>query len=90
MLEEGALEMKFWWWRLVKGKLTIEGHRLDGPSSPLRADTSQFYGERGFQATSLIFPAPGCWEVTGRVGDGHLTFVTQVVKIGEGASQTSR
>ncbi|PYV41517.1 MAG: hypothetical protein DMG06_16860 [Acidobacteria bacterium] len=35
-------------------------------------------------ATALIFPTPGCWEVTGRVGQGSLTFVTQVGKIGEG------
>jgi len=26
--------MKFWWWRLVKGRLTIEGRRLDNPAPP--------------------------------------------------------
>ncbi len=68
--------MKFWWWRLVKGRLTIEGRRLsiipDG------------YGEIGFQASGLVFPTPGCWEVTGRIGDKSLTFVTLVEKISEG------
>jgi hypothetical protein len=41
-------------------------------------------GDIGFQATALIFPTPGCWEVTGHVGSTTLTFVTRVVKIGEG------
>jgi hypothetical protein len=33
----------------------------------------------GFQATSLVFPTPGCWEVTGRIGDKSLAFVIAVV-----------
>lgn len=28
--------------------------------------------------------AAGCWEVTGRVGEASLTFVTMVTKIGDG------
>ena len=83
---DGSLQMKFWWWRRVKGQLTFEGRRLDGPAPPLRAYVPQGYGESGFQATGLIFPMPGCWEVTGRVGAGSLTFVTQVVKVGKGPS----
>jgi len=83
-LDDGSLSMKFWWWRLARGKLTIQGRRLDGPSPPLRARIPDGYGDIGFQATALIFPTPGCWEVTGRVGDKTLTFVTQVVKIGDG------
>ncbi len=90
VLVDGSLEMKFPWWRLVKGNLTIEGHRLDGPASPLRADIPQGYGDIGFQATGLIFPTPGCWEVTGHVSHGRLTFVTQVVKIGDGPSWRPR
>jgi hypothetical protein len=31
VLKDGSLEMKFWWWRRVKGQLTFEGRRLDGP-----------------------------------------------------------
>jgi hypothetical protein len=84
VLEDGSLEMKFWWWRLVRGQLTIDGHRLDGPAPSLRAEIPEGYGDIGFQATGLIFPTPGCWEVTGHVGNGSLRFVTQVVKIGEG------
>ena len=81
---DGALSMKFWWWRLVKGRLTIEGRRLDNPAPPLRSIIPDGYGEIGFQASGLVFPTPGCWEVTGRIGDKSLTFVTLVEKISEG------
>jgi hypothetical protein len=37
------------------------------------------YGDSGFQATGIIFPTEGCWEVTGRVGEASLTFVTLVI-----------
>lgn len=84
MLEDGALAMKFWWWRLRPGQLTFEGRRLDGPSPPMRAEVPDGYGDIGFQATALIFPTPGCWEVNGRIGGSSLTFVTLVEKIGEG------
>jgi hypothetical protein len=77
--------MKFGWLRGVLGKLQIEG-RLDGEEPPLRSEVPDGYGDRGFQATYLIFPTPGCWEVTGRVVHARVTFVTNVVKIGEGPS----
>jgi hypothetical protein len=80
----GSLGMKFGWIRGVPGHLQIEGRRLDAPASPLRAEVPNGYGARGFQATYVIFPTPGCWEVTGRVGDASVTFVTMVVKIGDG------
>lgn len=83
-LADGALSMKFWWWRLRPGRLTFEGRKLDGPAPPLRASVPDGYGPTGFQATALIFPTPGCWEVTGRLGEDSLTFITLVVKIGEG------
>jgi hypothetical protein len=72
-------EMKWAWWRYVPGKLTIEGRRLDGPARPLRADIPDGYGAIGFQVSGLIFPTGGCWEVTGRIGDARLTFVTLVI-----------
>jgi len=79
VLEDGSLAMKFWWWRAVKGKLIIEGRRLDGPAGPLRASIPKGYRDTGFQASALIFPTEGCWEVTGRAGEASLTFVTRVV-----------
>jgi hypothetical protein len=80
----GALGMKYAWRRGVSGQLTIEGRRLDATAPPLRAEVPAGYGMRGFQASHVIFPTPGCWEVTGRVGDASVTFVTRVVKIGDG------
>jgi len=76
---DGALSMKFFWWRGVDGALLISGHRLDGDAPPLRASIPDGYGNRGFQASALIFPTPGCWEVTARVGEASLTFVTRGV-----------
>jgi hypothetical protein len=73
--------MKWPWWRGVPGQLVIEGHRLDAAAPPLRAEIPEGYGERGFQATGLIFPSVGCWEVTGRVGASRLTFVVKVVRV---------
>ena len=85
--QDGSLGMKFGWRRGVRGRLTIAGRRLDAPALPLRAQISEGYGDFGFQATYLIFSTPGCWEVTGRVGDVSLTLVTNVVKTGEGPAR---
>ncbi|MBI5946104.1 MAG: hypothetical protein HY864_17220 [Chloroflexi bacterium] len=80
---DGSLSMKWGWVRAVTGALTIEGHRLDTDASvdaePLRADIPDGYGDTGFQVSALIFPTTGCWEVTGRVGESSLTFVTEVM-----------
>ena len=83
ILPDGSLAMKWWWWRGIEGQLTIEGRRLDAPAPPLQADIPEGYGEIGFQAAGLIFPSEGCWEVTGRVGEAELTFVTLVVQMTE-------
>ena len=83
---DGALGMKFGWQRGVVGQLTIEGRRIDSDAPPLRSEVPSGYGSSGFQSTYIIFPTPGCWEVTGRVGDASITFVTSVVKIGDGPS----
>jgi hypothetical protein len=76
---DGSMGMKFMWWRGVKGKLQITGRRLDAPAKPARADVPDGYGDQGFQASGVVFPTPGCWEVTGSVGRDRLTFVTEVV-----------
>jgi hypothetical protein len=83
---DGALEMKFGWMRAVPGTLKISGRRLDGDAPPLCARVNDAYGDLGFQATSLIFPTPGCWQVNAQLADrtdSRLTFVTKVVKIGD-------
>jgi hypothetical protein len=76
----GSLAMKFPWWRAVRGRLTIQGRRLDAKAPPLRVSIPEGYGDSGFQATGLIFPTEGCWEVTGKAGEASLTFVTDVVR----------
>jgi hypothetical protein len=83
----GSLGMKFGWLIAVSGPFKVGGRRLDAPAPPLWAESAT--GQpvtRGFHPTALIFPTPGCWEVTGRVGDVSLTFVVNVEKIGEGPS----
>lgn len=71
--------MKLLWWRDVPGPLAITGRRLDAPAPPLRAHIPAGYGPgRGIQSTSLSFPTPGCWEVTGRVGQAELRLIIEV------------
>ena len=81
--------MNFGWTRDSRGKLKVTGRRLDGHASTLRSEISCGYGDIGFQASYLIFPTPGCWEVNAQIddlADSRLVFVTKVVKIGEGPS----
>jgi hypothetical protein len=82
---DGALGMKVGWSRKKKGHLQISGKRLDGPAPPARAYIYD-YGDSGFQPIYLVFPTPGCWQITGEVADGRLSFVALVEKIGEGPS----
>jgi hypothetical protein len=78
---DGRLGMKFGWYRLASGFLTITGHRLDASAPPLSGQTFPgSYGLTGFNASGVIFPTEGCWQVTGRVGRTTLTFVTFVIK----------
>ena len=76
---DGRLGMKFGWYRLTSGFLTITGRRLDALAPPA-SGTASGYGLTGFNASGVIFPTEGCWQVTGRVGRVTLTFVTFVIK----------
>lgn len=84
--QDGALGIKWPWHRLVAGALIIGGRRLDAHAAPARAYLNDGYGDRGFQASYLVFPTPGCWEITGRIANRSLTFVVQVEKQGAGPS----
>lgn len=84
VFEDGSLGMKSAWWRLRSGRLSITGKRLDGAAPPLRVDVGEGYRDIGFQPATLIFPTPGCWEVTGRLDEASLKFITLVEKIGDG------
>jgi hypothetical protein len=81
---DGGLGTKVGWRRAVKGVLRVAGWRIDGPSAPLRAWIPSDDAQIGRQSTYLVFPTEGCWEVTGSVDHVTLTFVTYVVKIGNG------
>ena len=78
--DDGTVRMKWPWWRGVRGELQIEGRRIDRDAAPLRAEIPPYYGLSGFQPSAIFFPTEGCWEVTGKVGDATLTFVTFVLK----------
>jgi hypothetical protein len=84
---DGALGMKVGWELRKRGTLFVTGRRLDGQAPPARAYISDSYDDYiGGMSLYLVFPRPGCWEITGRVADGSLTFVTLVEKIGDGPS----
>ena len=78
---DGSIGMKFGWYRVTPGQLTISGRRLDAPAPPARGSAPRGYGEAGFQASGVYFPTEGCWEITGTVGSTTLTFVTFVIKL---------
>ena len=80
---DGALGIKVLWTRKVRGQLQVGGKRLDAAAPPARAYMHD-YGETGIQPSYLLFPTPGCWQITGRVGEAKLTFVVLVEKVGEG------
>jgi hypothetical protein len=84
--ETGRLWMKWPWWRKRSGRLIIEGRRLDGTAAPLAAfvPPNSSYGASGFIPSALIFPSPGCWEVTGRLDDASVSLVVLVEKVGAG------
>jgi hypothetical protein len=69
--------IKVGWFRPAGATLEITGHRLDGESPPLEAYASCCYPTR-FQASGLIFPTEGCWEVTAKAADKELSFVVWV------------
>jgi len=80
--ERGAVNMKFGWWRKTSGKLRITGRRIDAAAPPARGEAPDGYGPSGFQASGVIFPTEGCWEITGDIGTASLTFTTFVIKEG--------
>jgi hypothetical protein len=80
---DGSLGMKIGWYRAsgLYGTLKINGKRLDASAPSLRAEIPKTYSDTGFQASRLIFPTEGCWQVTGTVADASVAFVTRVVKV---------
>lgn len=71
---------KFVWWPIMHGTLTITARRLDGPSAGFHSQLSNpgHIGRARFIPSGLIWPAPGCWQVTGSVSGHSLTFVAWI------------
>ncbi|MCW5879082.1 MAG: hypothetical protein KIS80_09495 [Anaerolineales bacterium] len=69
--------IKVGWFRPEGVTLHISGQRLDAPAAPLVAQIPCCYPTR-FQATGLIFPTEGCWQVEAQAGDRQLSFVVWV------------
>ena len=67
------------WYTEVAGDLQITGRRLDGSSGVLAARMPAGYEHFGYQPSSILVPEPGCWEVTGSVGDHTLRVVAEVL-----------
>jgi hypothetical protein len=70
--------VKFAWWRIAHGALAIATRRLDAVTVQQSPNVPDPYGDTGFQASSLNFSSPGCWQVSGTVGGKALTFVVNV------------
>ena len=78
---DGSLAMKFPWWRGegIRGPIEVSGRRLDRPGSGVTAEMPTGYGDIGFQASALVFPSEGCWQVTASVGEAELSVVVEVL-----------
>jgi len=84
---DGALGIKVGWDLRKKGTLLVTGRRLDGVARPARAYIPRAYDNyAGGMSLFLVFPTPGCWEVTGSLADESLTFIVQVQKVDGGPS----
>lgn len=70
---------KVLWVREVAGMLTVEGRRLDAEAPPLMARVPDGYGDLGYQASGVVFPTEGCWEIVGKVAERELRFVVAVL-----------
>lgn len=81
---DGSMAMKFPWWRGegVSGPIEVSGERLDRPGQGVTAEMPDGYGDTGFQASALVFPSEGCWEVRAQSDGAELIFVVDVVREG--------
>lgn len=82
----GLGSRKVGWIKPEGSTLTVQGRRLDGEAAPLWADITEGYvGD--FQASRMIIPSAGCWEIEARANESLLRFVIYVPQrpeIGDG------
>lgn len=78
VLRDGSLRMKFPWWRGpgVRGAFEIRGYETH-LGVAIRAHAGG-YGHTGFNASAIIFPGEGCYQITATVDGDRLAFVTWV------------
>lgn len=78
---DGSLAVKTPWFRGpdTRGQLVITGRRLDADAPLPRFEGVPSYGGASVEVSGINYRTPGCWKVTGTVGDASLTFVTFVV-----------
>jgi hypothetical protein len=70
--------IKVGWFRPAGATLEIRGQRIDVTQAPpLEAHIPCCYPTR-FQATGLILPQAGCWEVVAQAAERELSFVVWV------------
>lgn len=79
-LEAGERGNKTGWFRPAGETLTITGRRLDAEAPPMAARVP-CCSPTQFQATGLIFPTEGCWQVNATAADESLSFVVWVGEI---------
>jgi hypothetical protein len=82
---DGSIFEKWIWFAArVDGRFTVRLERLDAPGPTLEAETvrgsrTSFRGSATW-AARMRFASPGCWRVTGRVGDVTLSYVIAVTR----------
>jgi hypothetical protein len=82
---DGALGIKVGGEFRKRGTLLLSGRRLDGAAAPARAYIPRSYDNYvGGMSLYLVFPTPGCWEITGTLAGERLAFIVNVQKIGDG------
>ncbi len=72
--EWGQGSRKILWIKPLGSRLTVQGRRLDGDAAPLWANIPIGYAG-DFQASTVIIPTAGCWEIVARANESELRFV---------------
>jgi hypothetical protein len=78
---DGSIATEFPWWgaRPAGRRLVISGTRAGGYARSLRASVEPGSARAPrFWASTIEFPAAGCWRVRARAASATLTFVIQV------------
>ena len=87
-LPEGGKRVKWPWFATglsaeekTDPAIFITGRRLDAKAQPLGVEGSDYSvlpDGRSFFASALLFPSPGCWEITAKRKDFEMKFVVWV------------